>query len=119
MKDEPLKRGLTYAEAMAYVGVKRRTFDEVWRPRLVAIRQGSSIIFDKHDLDRLFDEFKARAAEDGSQQPTITLNSVRDAPLPPRLSWPRATAKTRDLDFDDVAKKVLEQRARGRNRPPR
>lgn len=24
-------RGLTHAEAMAYVGVKRRTFDEVWR----------------------------------------------------------------------------------------
>lgn len=55
-------RGLTYAEAMAYVGVKRRTFDEVWRPRLVAIPQGSSLIFDRLDLDRLFDEFKAAAA---------------------------------------------------------
>lgn len=55
-------RGLTYAQAMAYVGVKRRTFDDVWRPRLVAIRQGGSLIFDRADLDRLFDDFKQQAA---------------------------------------------------------
>jgi hypothetical protein len=57
-----MKRGLTHAEAIEYVGVKRRTFDEDWRPRLVAMRQGSCLIFDKLDLDRLFDEFKQRAA---------------------------------------------------------
>lgn len=56
-----MKRGLAYAEAMVYVGVKRRTFDEKWRPRLVAIKQGSSLLFDRVDLDRLFDEFKADA----------------------------------------------------------
>ena len=33
-----LKRGLTLQEAMEYVGVKRRTFDEVWRPQLVGMR---------------------------------------------------------------------------------
>lgn len=65
-----LKRGLTHAEAIEYVGVKRRTFDEVWRPRLVAMRQGSCVIFDRHDLDKLFDEFKAAsAAESGMSSP--------------------------------------------------
>lgn len=55
-------RGLTHAEAMAYVGVKRRTFETVWRPRLVGMRQGVTTIFDRQDLDRLFDEFKQEAA---------------------------------------------------------
>jgi hypothetical protein len=53
-----MKRGLTYLEAMDYVGVKRRTFDVQWRPHLVAIPQGTSLIFDREDLDRLFDQFK-------------------------------------------------------------
>jgi hypothetical protein len=57
-----MKRGLTRVEAMDYVGVKRRTFDALWRPRLIAIPQGSSLIFDRADLDRLFDELKASAA---------------------------------------------------------
>ena len=57
-----LKRGLTHQEAMEYVGVKRRTFDEVWRPQLVAMRQGACVIFGRADLDRLFDQFKQQAA---------------------------------------------------------
>lgn len=56
-----MKRGLTYAEALEYTGVKRRTFDEQWRPRLVAMPQGVVTLFDRHDLDRVFDEFKAEA----------------------------------------------------------
>lgn len=59
-----MKRGLTYAEALEYTGVKRRTFDELWRPRLVAMPQGVVTIFDVHDLDRVFDEFKAQARGD-------------------------------------------------------
>lgn len=57
-----LKRGLTHQEAMEYVGVKRRTFDEVWRPQLVAMRQGACVVFDRLDLDRLFDRFKQEAS---------------------------------------------------------
>lgn len=57
-----MKRGLSYAEAMAYVGTKRRTFDTKWRPRLVAMKQGACLVYDRNDLDRLFDEFKADAA---------------------------------------------------------
>lgn len=50
-----MKRGLSYTEAMTYVGVKRRTFDAAWRPRLRALHQGTSLIFDRDDLDRVFD----------------------------------------------------------------
>src|SRR5215212_8212459 len=59
-----MKRGLTYAEAMAYVGVKRRTFDATWRPRLRALHQGTCLIFDRQEIDALFDQFKAPVAAD-------------------------------------------------------
>ena len=59
-----MNRGLSYAEAMKYVGVKRRTFDEEWRPHLTAMRQGSCLVFDRLDLDALFDQFKRQAAGD-------------------------------------------------------
>ena len=50
-------RGLTHAQAIEYCGVKRRTFDEVWRPRLKAMRQGSCLLFDRHQIDALFEQF--------------------------------------------------------------
>lgn len=57
-----MKRGLNQQEAREYVGAKRRTWEALWVPRLVGIPQGVSLIFDRIDLDRLFDEFKAVAA---------------------------------------------------------
>jgi len=70
-----MKRGLTYLEAIDYVGVKRRTFDTQWRPHLVAMSQGTSLIFDREDLDKLFDQFKdnstprpKEASSDGTAQ---------------------------------------------------
>lgn len=120
MKDEPFKRGLTYAEALAYVGVKRRTFDEAWRPRLIAIRQGSCVIFDKRDLDQLFDEFKARAAEAATAKPVVVPRSVRGTDLPPRLSWPRSAPQpTNGFSFEEAAERILKQRARKLSKPSR
>ena len=60
--DLPEKRGLTQQQAMAYVGAKRRTWEALWAPRLVAIKQGVCLIYDRHDLDRVFDQLKAEAA---------------------------------------------------------
>ncbi|HYE70944.1 MAG TPA: hypothetical protein VD932_05395 [Aquabacterium sp.] len=64
-----MKRGLTYLEAIDYVGVKRRTFDSQWRPHLVAISQGTCLIFDREDLDRLFNEFKQNAGREVAASP--------------------------------------------------
>ena len=64
-----MKRGLNYLEAIVYVGVKRRTFDQQWRPHLVAIAQGTSLIFDREDLDRLFERFKQIAGRETPGQP--------------------------------------------------
>lgn len=59
--DMNTKRGLNYQEAMTYTGVKRKTFDEVWRPKLVGMRQGVCLLFDREDLDALFQQFKQEA----------------------------------------------------------
>src|SRR2546430_344099 len=60
-----MKRGLTCLEAIDYVGVKRRTFDTQWRPNLVAMSQATSLIFDREDLDKLFNESKQNAGRSG------------------------------------------------------
>ena len=57
-----MRRGFTYDEAMEYVGVKRRNFDEKWKPRLRSMKQGTSTLYDKRELDLLFDEFMSNDA---------------------------------------------------------
>lgn len=83
-----MKRGLTQQEAMAYVGVKRRTWEALWAPRLVGMPQGVCVIYDRQDIDRLFDEFKRQAAGEG--EPLHAANDSQPAPghNAPRNGWP-------------------------------
>jgi hypothetical protein len=129
-----MKRGLSYAEAMAYVGVKRRTFDAAWRPRLSVMHQGTSLIFDRNDLDRVFDELKSGKAIDETAQdraqPTRQGENGDRNERPPmkgvatwadeyRVSNPRAkdgggsTSATQALDFTGVASRILRKRKSG------
>ena len=57
-----MRRGFTSEEAMEYVKATRRTFDEKWKPRLRSMKQGTSIIYDKRELDFLFDQFMSNEA---------------------------------------------------------
>ncbi|URI07967.1 hypothetical protein MW290_05125 [Aquincola tertiaricarbonis] len=136
-----LKRGLNYAEAMVYVGVKRKTFDARWRPRLTTMSQGSSLIFDRLELDRLFDTFKqdeqpahaeswqhnldAATSSDEAQNPPwngrpITAKGVLLWASQPGASSPtraaaagRSTAGTPRPDFASVASLLLKKRKGG------
>jgi len=131
-----LKRGLTHQEAMEYVGVKRRTFDEVWRPQLVAMRQGACVVFDRLDLDRLFDRFKQEAsgqpdaANDSTGQALPAHNGGRnERPIQPKgvsiwaktqgESIPKKTGSGKSisgsgpLDFSSAALKVMTKRNGG------
>ena len=128
-----IKRGFTHAEAMAYVGVKRRTFDELWRPHLVAMAQGACLVYDKEDLDRLFDEFKQEAA---GQQPAandagaLAHNGPRNgrpahgrgelrwakqhgASTPRETDPGKSTSGSGRLDFDSAVSLVLTKRNAG------
>lgn len=54
------KRGYTYAEAMNYLGLKRKAFEKHIRPRLPAPTPcGTSRVFERTDLDRAWEEYCA------------------------------------------------------------
>ena len=52
-----IPRALNSQESMRYLGLRRRTWNELKR-RLKPVRLGTSTLFDRRDLDKLFDEFK-------------------------------------------------------------
>jgi hypothetical protein len=128
-----MKRGLNYAEAMAYVGVKRRTFDATWRPRLSTLHQGTSLIFDREELDRVFDELKgAQAGHVAVALPSSvsTHNGTRNerpAPMKGVTTWAdeyrgstpaarapgQSTSGTPALDFSGVASRILRKQRSG------
>ena len=131
------KRGLSYAEAINYVGVKRRTFDSKWRPRLVAMNQGTSVIFDREELDRLFEQFKLESegerispcsvgatgqerAQNGARngRPIVTKGVQKWAEKQGAFTRERTelgkwTAGGRAPDFASVASSVLRKRISG------
>jgi len=73
-----MKRGLNSAEAMAYLGMRRRTFERNVRPRLTALRLGTSLVFDVQDLDRVFDDLKQLSdASAGNDSAPATAQNVR------------------------------------------
>jgi hypothetical protein len=52
------KRGYTYAEAMRYLGLKRKAFEKHIRPRLPPPTPcGTSRVFERADLDRAWEEY--------------------------------------------------------------
>ena len=54
------KRGYNYAEAIAYLGIKRRAFERHIRPRLPPPTPcGTSLVFERGDLDRAWEAYRA------------------------------------------------------------
>lgn len=53
------KRGYTYAEALAYLGLKRRAFNMHIRPQLPAPTPcGTARVFERADLDRAWETYR-------------------------------------------------------------
>lgn len=65
------KRGYTYAEAMSYLGLKRKAFEKHIRPRLPPPTPcGTSRVFERTDLDRAWEEYSEgrRAASEAKRE---------------------------------------------------
>lgn len=59
------KRGYTCAEAMGYLGLKRRAFEKHIRPRLPSPTPcGTTRLFERSDLARAWEEYRAAQSED-------------------------------------------------------
>lgn len=52
------KRGYNAQEAMYYLGVKRKAFEKHFRPYLIPMKFGTSIVFDVVDLDSILEDYK-------------------------------------------------------------
>ena len=123
-----MRRGLTYEEAFEYVGVKRRTFDEKWKPLLRSMKQGTSTLYDKHELDSLFDQFMSNDAtvappkEDATQkdgdlsESILTSKGNQKWPAKPRVYKTQktepglSTKKLKESEFTSAASKVMGKR---------
>jgi len=82
-------RGLTHAQAIEYTGVKRRTFDQVWRPRLNAMRQGSCLLFDRQQIDVLFEQFMNDQPAHSQPEPQAATDEVLAAAADSGQNEPR------------------------------
>ena len=58
------KRGYNRQDAIAYLGVRGRFFDDVLRQKLRGIRMGTCVVFDRFDLDRVFEEYRNGQGEE-------------------------------------------------------
>jgi excisionase family DNA binding protein len=55
------KRGYTVAEASSYLGISEWVLrDEVRNNRLAAKKRGTTVLFDRDELDRYFDDLPER-----------------------------------------------------------
>jgi hypothetical protein len=53
------KRGYSYSQAIAYLGIKRRAFERHIRPRLPPPTPcGTSRVFERADLDRAWEDYR-------------------------------------------------------------
>src|SRR5450631_233874 len=72
-----LPRGLSSQDAQAYLGLKRATWDTL-REQLQPVRLGTSLVYDRHDLDVLFERLKAGATAtvDESHESAATVSEL-------------------------------------------
>jgi excisionase family DNA binding protein len=57
------KRGYTVAEASSYLGISEWVLrDEVRNNRLAAKKRGTTVLFDRDELDRYFDDLPERVS---------------------------------------------------------
>ncbi|GGI16388.1 hypothetical protein GCM10008066_03710 [Oxalicibacterium faecigallinarum] len=101
------------AEALQYLGVKRRFFETQLQPRLSGkgIKCGTSIVYEIKDLDAAWESYKIAA---GGERPEVEEGaSSWDEPKRPaskaRKPAMTLTRSTKLYDFASAASKVLKQ----------
>ena len=106
------RRGLNRQEAISYLGVEGSYFDKSIRPQLKSMKLGTSQIFDRLDLDIIFDQLKVAAGDVGPTEKGVT-----PWPKEPQVSLKQKTdggvsiSSTKDLDFKAVLKRIKQQKS--------
>lgn len=105
------RRGLNRQHAIDYLGVKPSYFDKAIRPLLTAMRMGTSVVFDRHDLDIIFERIKLAVGDVG---PTVKGEAQWPKEPPESLKQKtgagESTRPTREIDFRDVLKRIKQRK---------
>jgi hypothetical protein len=111
------KRCFNKAEAMEYLGIKRRAFETNILPLIQdkGVRIGTCFVFERLDLDAAWDSYKMNI---GSERPDTSKGETKwDAPRQPaskkRGPVMMSTKSTKASDFASVASKILKQHKHG------
>jgi hypothetical protein len=105
------RRGLNRQHAIDYLGVKSSYFDKEIRPKLTAMRMGTSVVFDRQDLDIAFERIKLALGDVGP-----TVKGETQWPKEPQESLKQKTAAgestrpTKEIDFRDVLKRIKQRK---------
>lgn len=106
------RRGLNREDAINYLGVKGTFFDKELRPKLHPQKMGTSLIFDRRELDILFDEIMLADGDVGS-----TLKGVTQWPKEPqeflkqKIKDGESISAIKAKDFKDALKHIRQQKS--------
>jgi hypothetical protein len=108
---EYIQRGFNRQESIAYLGVKGSFFDKSIRPRLKGMRMGTAMIFDRIELDTIFDEFKLAAGDVGPTTKGVATwpKNSREF-LQRKTNVGESTNATKEIDFKDVLNRIKRRK---------
>lgn len=105
------RRGLNRQQAIEYLGVKSTYFDKEVRPLLRARKMGTSMVFDRNELDTVFDQLMLVGGDVGPAE-----KGVPQWPKEPqeyfrcRTDAGGWTKPTKVPDFKDVLQRIKQQK---------
>lgn len=102
------KRGYNCQEALHYLGIKRRAFEKYFRPLLSPVRLGTSLIFDRIDLDALLEQHKSRNGRP-VEKGVHTWAELKPASTKTSKASGGLIRSTKALDFATVSKALRKR----------
>jgi len=105
------RRGLNRQEAIEYLGVKPRFFDAVIREKIKSTKIGTSEVFDRLDLDNIFDEIKLFGGNVGPKAKGVTQwPEESQAFMKQIMENGELTKATKAQDFKAVLEHIMKQK---------
>ena len=81
------KRCFNQQEAREYLGVKRKFFDTHIAPRLQGVKAGTSLIYEKADIDKAWEAYKLESGSGGPEVKQWDAQQVSSRPRMVATKW--------------------------------
>lgn len=100
------RRGLNRQQSIEYLGVKPTYFENAIRPMLSQIRMGTCIVFDRLELDSIFERMQVESVG-FMQHPERETATSTMIPLVRKVA--RQSRFSENLDFNKVVKQIKKK----------